>query len=498
MSGTPLYDAIVIGGGPAGSAVARLLAVRGHRVLVLARPRDRRRGLAESIPPSARKLLAAIDVLGAVEGAGTPPNRGNVVWWGDTARVEGFGGGDDEGFQVFRPDFDAVLLQESAGAGADVIIGAAARRVTFADEHTALVEFGTAGALRTARARFAVDCSGRTGVIGRAFRVYEPNHRMQAFIGLWRRSDGWLGGYADRTLLESYQDGWAWSMSVGPGVRQVAFMVDGGTTHTTRGPTMAHAYEAELAKTRHMRTLTRGAALDRAWACDASLYTSRVHAGSQFVLVGDAGSCIDPLSSCGVKKALASGWLAAVAVHTALLDPQRRGLAFEFFSSREREVYAAELARTREYAGRALAHHRHGFWEGRSHAAGAADLQGDETLLAGSAVREAYSRIRDVPTLRVGWSGHARFTTCGIVHNREIVEADALELAGRPRRFAGGVDLIELGRLATQHAHVPDLYSAYCTAHGRVALPALLGALSLLVAEGQLELLSERPASQPV
>lgn len=73
------------------------------------------------------------------------------------------------------------------------------------------------------------------------------------------------------------------------------------------------------------------------------------------LLVGDAGSFVDPLSSAGVKKALASGWLAAVAVHTALVRPAMRDAAFRFFAAREREMYASLRAMTERHLGDAAA-----------------------------------------------------------------------------------------------------------------------------------------------
>ena len=73
-------------------------------------------------------------------------------------------------------------------------------------------------------------------------------------------------------------------------------------------------YSDAIAKTIALRQRLDGAVLRHEWACDASLYFSGAYAGPQFLLVGDAGSFIDPLSSFGVKKALASAWLAAVGI----------------------------------------------------------------------------------------------------------------------------------------------------------------------------------------
>ncbi|PYR48860.1 MAG: hypothetical protein DMF89_14430 [Acidobacteria bacterium] len=76
-----VIDAVVIGGGPAGSAIGRLLASWGRSVRILNKTVDRSRGLGESLPPSRKKLLEAIDVLDVVERAGFYETTGNTVWW---------------------------------------------------------------------------------------------------------------------------------------------------------------------------------------------------------------------------------------------------------------------------------------------------------------------------------------------------------------------------------------------------------------------------------
>lgn len=483
------YDAIIVGGGPAGSATAGLLASSGHRVLLIARATDRSRGLAESIPPSARKLLATVGVLEAVESAGFPQNRGNTVYWGSpNGRTEGFGDANaSAGFQVFRPDFDKLLLARAAAAGAEICLDAKVSVVEFPDADLAAVEYMVNDERRRAYGRFAIDCSGRSGVIAKRWlRAYEAGHRMQAFLGLWRSDTGWNAVDDDRTTVETYEDGWAWSLAISRHIRQVAVMVDGGTTRTTRGP-IAQAYTAELAKTRRLSAATTGAVLQRVWACDASLYTAIDFAGPQFLLVGDAGSCIDPLSSFGVKKALASAWLGAIAVHTALVDSQRRSLAMDFFSARERDVYAADLVRTRSYARRASAHHGHDFWRRRASTDGDDIWTTDDIArLRRPSVRAAHERLRASAAVQLRWSEALAFVKRPLVRGREIVLEDAIPFGSIALRYAGGVDLLALGRCVSRHRRVPDAFDEYCRVYGAVALPEFLAALSLLVAEGVL------------
>ena len=161
---TPLTDVLVIGAGPAGAAAARLLAAWGHKVLVINRSGSDAGRLAESIPPSANKLLRAIDALDAVSGAGSCPGGAIPGGGRETApRVETFPD-DAAGYQVVREAFDQQLRDLAIASGAQMRDG----RVR--EAHTGAAPFviveGTSGSERLT-ARFLVDASGRAGVIAR-------------------------------------------------------------------------------------------------------------------------------------------------------------------------------------------------------------------------------------------------------------------------------------------------------------------------------------------
>ena len=490
------FDVAVIGGGPAGASLGRLLALRGRSVLLLTRPIDPARGLAESLPPSSRKVLAAVGMLEAVDAAGFLPTTGNTVWWGDrSGDIEEFSADDEVyGYQVFRPAFDQLLIERAAAAGVTVCQGAVVTRVRLGaggEAGQAHVEYEHDGTRQVVTAAFAIDCSGRAGVIARqGSRRYDPRFRMQAFIGAWRRESAWPLQNESHTVVETYEDGWAWSVPVAPGLRHIVTMVDGGTTTISRGPTLRDTYLSELRKTRELSALSAAGRFESVFACDASLYTSTVFAGRNFVLVGDAASTIDPLSSFGVKKALASAWLAAVAVDTALAHPDRQGLALELFSRRERQMYASYFRRSSDYAKEAAGRHDSSFWSARA----AAELTGDQRCAAPGEITDrrrlqtAFERLKASPAMDLRVSDRIALVPCGVVRANEIVVEDSylLEEAGEPLRFVADVDVVVLARMAPEFRRVIDLYDAYAGRQGPVPLPNLLTALSALLAHGVL------------
>ena len=481
-----MIDAVVIGGGPAGSAIGRTLASWGHHVLILTTSLDRSRGLAESLPPSTRKLLGRIGALDAVERAGFYRATGNTAWWASPdPRVERFG--DTLGYQVFRPEFDRVLLDSASEAGADVLCDARVRAVRF-DDDGAHVDYEMRGNRASIDARIAIDCSGRAGVIGRRFRRYEAGHRTYAIVGVWQ-GRSWDLPDRTHTVVETFDDGWAWSVPVDAETRHLGVMVDGVSSREAAG-VLTLVYRAELANTRALAALVEDAALQRVWACDASLYRSDAYAGEHFLLVGDAASFIDPLSSFGVKKALASAWIGAVTANTWLLHPDRRDAALDFFTSWERQVYAANLRRSREFARDAHERHRHPFWAAR----GAVEVErvsgeiDEDALFRTADVQAAFERLKSDTSLALAPGGAMSLKKRSLIRDREIVVEDAIALPEAPEgvRFIGGIDLLELRDMACRYSQISDLFEAYCRTRGDVSIRSLLGALSILVARGVL------------
>jgi flavin-dependent dehydrogenase len=485
-----IADVAIVGGGPAGAAAARLLSLWGRRVVVLTRGPNPR-PLAESLPPSCTKLFDQLGVRALVDDAGFIRATGNTVQWAGKPRaVETFDAGI-EGYQVQRDAFDALLLGGAEASGARVVRDVSVGGIERSDNSHWRVVVRDANGVRDVGAKWVLDCSGRAGIIaGREWRRPAASGRTIALVGVWER-DTWAVHEPSHTLVESYERGWGWSVPVSARRRYVTVMLDPTITTIPARARLDEAYREELSRTSMLREVIDGATIvGEPWGCDASPYSASRFSDERLLLVGDAGSFVDPLSSFGIKKALASAWLAAIAVNTALSDWAMTSPALDLFERRERAMFEHLQRQSAALARDAAGAHVSTYWASRTDVETFADdgeldvsrLREDQRVLG--AFQEL--RSRETIELRPGDSlGFVeRAMVCGnrIRLERHLVNASFVN----PVRYCRGVDLVVMTELSSRHSRVPDLFDAYNRVAPPAPLPDFLGALSTLIGYGAL------------
>jgi 2-polyprenyl-6-methoxyphenol hydroxylase-like FAD-dependent oxidoreductase len=378
---------------------------------------------------------------------------------------------------------------------------------------------GSAGAARVVRARFVLDCSGRAQALGSTKRDRGP--RTVALVGLWRDESQPTVGDHSYTWVESYPDGWMWSVPVGGQARYIAAMIDPDVVAVTKGAGLQSTYLRELAKAQlSNRVVTTQKLLGGVSAWAATPYQRARFVSPGMLFVGDAAAFIDPLSSYGVKKALASGWLASVSVHTALIDPDREAVAFEFFDHREREAATSYNAQAREFYRTGADIYGHVFWNRRAdqppppagpsqraegvtpfadpvtpYRASASSGAPDVTLLRKDPrVLAAFRMLRSCEVVDLRIARESRWTEGPSIRGHEIVVEPRIATPSFPMgiRFLGEVDVVVLSQLveglncSESRCGVGRLYQEYLRSAREVTLENFVGALSVLIAEGAL------------
>jgi len=361
---------VVIGGGPAGSCVSTLLARRGYPVTLLERERFPRAHVGESLLPASIPILEDLGVLDRVREAGFVLKRGATMIWGVDGEPWSWyfsetNASNPHSYQVWRPEFDAILLENARDSGVDVREGCTVTSVAFDDAHTA-VAVRCGGDILPAR--HVVDASGQGGLLSRqlGLRQWDDFFRNLAVYAYYQGGDRLRTPDEGNILIESQSNGWMWNIPLRAGWSSVGAVVDSETGQEGIRKLGACGFlEAQIAaapqtaKMLQNAHLTSGPEIVRDWS-----YRCRQLYGPGYILAGDAGCFIDPLFSSGVHLALTSGTLAAAAVASALSDPSMADAVGQVYQ----QLYYKEYGHFRELARLFYSSNRTAdsyFWEAR-------------------------------------------------------------------------------------------------------------------------------------
>ncbi|MDE2845020.1 MAG: FAD-dependent oxidoreductase [Chloroflexota bacterium] len=370
-------DVLVIGGGPAGSAAATMLARQGWQVLLLERELFPREHVGESLLPASIPILEELGVLPAVEAQGFVKKLGATMVWGREREPWSWFFGETNrrnphSYQVWRPTFDHLLLDNAAANGVEVRQGWRATEILLAPQSSHSLERPQSegavsqqspgadasapvvrcldhnGLQRLIPARFVVDASGQNGLLGRQLdlRQWDESFRNLAVYAYYQGAER-LPPPADTNIfIESYAHGWLWTIPLHTGQASVGAVVDQQIgEEQVRELGLERFLTDQLAEAPHTAGMLRNAqkvsgpfvVKDWSYACDNI-------AGDGYVLAGDAACFIDPLFSSGVHLALMSGVLAAAYATTALRNPEMGPAAAQVYA----ELYMKEYHHFRE------------------------------------------------------------------------------------------------------------------------------------------------------
>jgi flavin-dependent dehydrogenase len=328
------YDCIIIGGGPAGSTVATLLARRGRRVVVLEKARFPRFHVGESLLPYSLPIMERLGVLEKVRRAGFQEKYGAYFWNESTGGIrpvvfaDSIDAAQPMAYQVKRADFDLLLLEHSISQGAEVRQETAVTEVLFeGDRAVGVAAAGPDGARFELSAKVVIDASGQEAFLSRKMktRSFDPKLKRAGLFAHYENVPRAEGRAAGDILLPVEDDIWYWIIPFSDGTSSVGAVYDPTTPNATiPGETLDERHDRLVGRSKRMRELLGpGRRTSKAVGIsDYSSYASKL-GGDGWVLVGDAASFLDPVFSTGVFLALAMGERAAAAVDSALVKKGR-------------------------------------------------------------------------------------------------------------------------------------------------------------------------------
>ena len=338
-SDTP--DVLIIGGGPAGSSAAIVLAERGHRVVQVEKARHPRFHIGESLLPANLPLFERLGVADQVQAIGMQKWGAEFVspWHGDRGETFNFAEGWNKSlpfsYQVRRSEFDEILIRRAAQQGAEVVESCRVRSVERQPNGQMRVDAECDdGSTRSWLARYVIDASGRDTFLGNKLDSKRRNskHNSAALYGHFRNADRYPEEKrAGNISIYWFEHGWFWFIPLADGVTSIGAVVWPYYLKSRKIPVREFFLET-IAMCPTLQARMQNAELvseveatgNYSYSCDRSY-------GPGYLLVGDAFTFIDPMFSSGVLMAMVNGVAGAEALDRSVRHPEQAAAAMKAF-----------------------------------------------------------------------------------------------------------------------------------------------------------------------
>ncbi|MBN8691571.1 MAG: tryptophan 7-halogenase [Bacteroidetes bacterium] len=351
-------DVIIIGGGPAGSAMACYIARSGASCIVFEKEKFPRPHVGESLVPASNRVFNDLNFFPKMEAAGFLKKFGAAWTTYNSANIYNhdfaeFKGSDVDilfnerkqkdihephTYHVDRGRFDQLLLEHAAEMGASTFQEADVFHVDFIDKRNVHVSVRMKdGQEEKFGCKILVDASGRHTFMGNKLKIKVKDPVFnQCAVHTWFSGFN-RNAFKDPDFIYIHfipvSNSWMWQIPITDEITSVGLVSQKQNFPNTKEGREKFFWEcaelrpellAELKKAKQIRDFTVEA--------DYS-YAMTELVKDNLVLIGDAARFVDPIFSSGVSIALNSARFASVDIIKALQNNNYEKSSFANYES---------------------------------------------------------------------------------------------------------------------------------------------------------------------
>lgn len=427
------FDVCVIGAGPAGSTIAKLLCELGYKVVLVEKEKFPRHNIGLTLTPNINHFLQLLNIKDEISKAGFIKAKSPIICWTND-EAEKSSTNKQQGFHVDRGIFDQILLDSAKSSGVHIRQPYHSKKPRWiarsnGNGYWKIPLTGLDKQIITAD--FLVEATGDHSLLHTRKTRYLP--KTIATYAYWYIPEL----KQKQAIIEAGSEHWCWGVQTS-GDTYLACVFSDPKALKSNAQNVEEFYKQKLKQSDYLEFCLKGMRHSEIQVCSATCFYDNSPISERHIKVGNASFSIDPLSSQGVQKAIMSAYQGSIVVNTILSSEHETKNAIAFYKLIQKISLNQHKKWVQDYYFQHKKYKNNPFWKARS------------VQLTDASMEESFQGIYS-PDQKLTICTNIKFKFVPIINGSYIEKKEGIIMSDsdEPIVFVGGM-------------HVPEIVKSIC------------------------------------